>query len=290
MRPGFKSALAAQAMFPVLSPDEMAGHYSENEISKAVRLGLLTQEGGAWDLIAARVAAIPEYQKRFEDALPGEEITFTTIANVLADFIAFEWRANNSLFDQALRGEAELSPEAQAGLDLFYGEAGCSTCHSGWLQTDHGFHAIAMPQIGPGKGARFESHARDDGRMRVTGEADDAFAFRTPSLRNVTLTAPYGHSGAYAELEDVVRHHLDPVGSLQRYSLEQARLPAFPGADDQRALGETTDAIAAANSLEPVSLSDDEVNAILSFLNTLEDPALRLGVPETVPSGLRVDQ
>ncbi len=290
MRPGFKSALAAQAMFPVLSPDEMAGHYSENEISKAVRLGLLTQEGGAWDLIAARVAAIPEYQKRFEDALPGEEITFTTIANVLADFIAFEWRADNSLFDQAMRGEAELSPEAQAGLDLFYGEAGCSACHSGWLQTDHSFHAIAMPQIGPGKGARFESHARDDGRMRVTGEADDAFAFRTPSLRNVTLTAPYGHSGAYAELEDVVRHHLDPVGSLQRYSLEQARLPAFPGADDQRALGETTEAIAAANSLEPVSLSDDEVDAILSFLNTLEDPAQRLGVPETVPSGLPVDQ
>ncbi|MCX8955458.1 cytochrome-c peroxidase, partial [Ruegeria sp. NA] len=85
MRPGFQSALAAQAMFPVLSADEMAGHYSENEVSKAVRLGLLTQKDGAWDLIAARVAAIPEYRARFDQLAPGEEITFTAIANIIAD-------------------------------------------------------------------------------------------------------------------------------------------------------------------------------------------------------------
>ncbi|NOD45761.1 cytochrome-c peroxidase [Ruegeria sp. HKCCD5849] len=292
MRRGFQSALAAQAMFPVLSPDEMAGHYSENEVSKAVRLGLLTQEGGAWDLIAARVAGIPEYSQRFEDVAPGEEITFTAIANVIADFIAFEWRADNSLFDRAMRGEETLPATAQLGMTLFYGEAGCSSCHSGWFQTDHSFHSIAMPQIGPGKAARFENHVRDDGRLRVTGDARDAFAFRTPSLRNVTLTAPYGHSGAYAELEDVVRHHLDPVAALRNYSVEKAELPEFDGALDAQAMQDPThvEAIAASNTLAPMSLSDDDINAILSFLGTLEDPAVRLGVPKTVPSGLPVDQ
>ncbi|WP_209595778.1 cytochrome c peroxidase [Ruegeria sp. HKCCSP351] len=292
MRPGFQSALAAQAMFPVLSADEMAGHYSENEVSKAVRLGFLTQKDGAWDLIAARVAAIPEYRTRFDQLAPGEEVTFTAIANIIADFIAFEWRADNSLFDHAMQGKEELPERAQMGLDLFYGKAGCSTCHSGWFQTDHGFHSIAMPQIGPGKAARFENHVRDDGRLRVTGNVDDAFKFRTPSLRNVTLTAPYGHNGAYARLEDVVRHHLDPVAALRSYSVEKAALPEFPGAEDQKALLDPTltEAIAASNDLPPINLSDDEVNAILSFLSTLEDPAARLGVPARVPSGLPVDQ
>ncbi len=292
MRPGFQSALAAQAMFPVLSADEMAGHYSENEVSKAVRLGFLTQPGGAWDLIAARVAAIPEYQRRFDQIAPGEQITFTAIANVIADFIAFEWRADNSPFDRAMRGEATLSHEAEIGMDLFYGKAGCSTCHSGWFQTDHKFHSIALPQIGPGKSARFENHVRDDGRLRVTGYPGDAFAFRTPSLRNVTLTAPYGHNGAYARLEDMVRHHLDPVTSLRSYSIDMAQLPTFPGAEDKVALldSQHLDAIAESNSLPKLRLTDQEVDALLSFLSSLEDPAVRLGVPDHVPSGLQVDQ
>ncbi|WP_170356969.1 cytochrome-c peroxidase [Ruegeria arenilitoris] len=292
MRPGFRSALAAQAMFPVLSPDEMAGHYSENPISKAVRLGFLTQQGGAWDLIAGRVAAVPDYQRMFRDVTPEKEVSFVAIANAIADFIAFEWRADNSAFDRAMRGEEPLPPNAARGMQLFYGKAGCGSCHSGWFQTDHGFHAIAMPQIGPGKAARFENHVRDDGRLRVTGAAEDAFAFRTPSLRNVTLTAPYGHDGAYARLEDVVRHHLDPEGALRRYSIEMAELPVFPGADDQRPLQDPAlvDAIAAANELQPIALSDAEIDDILSFLAALEDPAERLGVPQRVPSGLPVDK
>ncbi len=288
MRSGFNSALAAQAMFPVLSPDEMAGHYSENDVSKAVRLGFLTQQGGAWDLIAERVAAIPEYEQRFDDLAPDDEITFTAIANVIADFIAFEWRADNSPFDRAMRGEAELSEEAKIGMGLFYGKAGCSNCHSGWFQTDHKFHSIAIPQIGPGKAARFENHVRDDGRLRVTGNPDDAFAFRTPSLRNVTLTAPYGHNGAFAELEDIVRHHLDAVSSLKNYSIELAALPDFPGSKDQRAMSDNqhVEAIAQSNSLSNVNLTDQEIDALLRFLESLEDPAERLGVPDQVPSGL----
>jgi cytochrome c peroxidase len=289
---GFDSALAAQAMFPVLSPDEMAGHYGENDIAEAVGQGMLAHEGGAWDRIAARVAALPAYADAFAEVAPGQRIDFPLIANVVADFIRFEWRADDSAFDRHMRGEAPLEGAAARGMALFYGEAGCSECHSGWFQTDHRFHAIAMPQIGPGKAGRFEAHHRDEGRMRVTNDPADAYRFRTPSLRNVTLTAPYGHSGAYAELEDVVRHHLDPVGALARYDLSMARLPELPGVDDLWALRAPDEVarIAAANELEPVTLSDAQVAEILAFLAALEDDGERLGIPEAVPSGLPVDR
>ena len=292
MMQGFQSALAAQAMFPVLSADEMAGHYSENEIAQAVRMGFLSQPGGAWDAIAARVAAVPDYAAAFEAITPGAPVTFPEIANVIADFMVFEWRADASPFDIAMTGGAPLPEDAARGMALFYGEAGCSACHAGWLQTDHDFHAIGIPQIGPGKAARFETHRRDDGRLRVTGEAGDAFAFRTPSLRNVTLTAPYGHSGAYATLEQVVRHHLDPVAALRSYDAGGAVLPDMPALTADVALDDpgVVEAIAAAVEVTPQPLGDEDVAAILAFLKALEDPAERLGVPESVPSGLKVDR
>ena len=296
MAEGFDSVLAAQAMFPVLSSDEMAGHYSENAIAQAVRMGHLSLSGGAWEQIAERVASIPAYKGDFAFVLgPDAPITFADIGNVIADFIRFEWRANDSPYDRYLAGEDALTPAQQRGMALFYGEAGCGTCHTGPFQTDHAFHAIAMPQIGPGKTARFESHARDEGRLRVTGASEDAYAFRTPSLRNVAHTAPYGHAGAYATLEAVVRHHLDPVGSLYAYDRSQAILPVLASADDWRVMDEPRElaVIAEANVLEPNDLSDSEVADILAFLDALTDQTAldgRLGIPDSVPSGLPVDR
>ena len=180
-------------------------------------------------------------------------------------------------------------------MELFYGKANCSSCHSGQFQTDHGFHAIAMPQIGPGKAARFETHARDEGRMRVTGNPEDAYRFRTPSLRNVAETAPYGHSGAYASLRAVIEHHLDPQKGLQNYDRSQLILPDLPQSNDFRVLSDPQElsAIAAANELTPISLQPAEVDQIIAFLETLTDQDSlkgRLGVPQQVPSGLPVDQ
>ncbi len=293
---GFASALAAQTMFPVLSPDEMAGHYSENEISRAVRQGLITGEGGAWALISARVAGVPAYRAAFDAALgPGAPIRFTDISNMLSAFIATEWRADASPYDAWRRGEAPLPAAAERGRRLFEGVAGCAACHAGPFQTDHGFHAIAMPQIGPGKAARFESHAQDTGRMRVTGNPADAYAFRTPSLRNVAQTAPYGHAGAYATLEGVIRHHLDPPAALAAYDPAQAILPALPGADDLRTHSDPAEraAIAAANALPTRALSDAQIADLTAFLHALTDPASlqgRLGIPDAVPSGLPLDR
>ena len=296
MAEGFTGVLSAQAMFPVLSQDEMAGHYGESDISKAVRTGQLTGPGGAWDIIAKRVEAVPDYRAMFDEVIGPRPILFTDISNVIAEFIAFEWRADDSPFDRHLRGIEPLSGLAAEGMDLFYGKAGCDSCHAGKFLTDQSFHAIAMPQIGPGKVERFESDTRDIGRFRVTGDPADAYRFRTPSLRNIALTAPYGHDGAYATLEAVVRHHLDPVASLMSYDIGQAILPDLPGAGDKdRIVLSSADEmaeIAAANELAPMVLDDAEVAALVAFLESLTDPASRtgrLGVPDSVPSGLPLD-
>ena len=296
MESGFASLLSAQTMFPVLSAAEMAGHFSENDVSKAVRQGVLTGDGGAWDILAKRVEAIPEYRAQFDPIIGSDKpIHFTDISDAIAAFVDFEWRATNSPFDLHLRLGQQLEAQAEAGKQLFYGDAGCSTCHSGLFQTDHQFHAIAMPQIGPGKAAGFERHQRDEGRMRVTGNLADAYAFRTPSLRNVAHTSPYGHSGAYGTLEEVVRHHLDPVGSLNAYLEASAVLPVEVGKDDFAVMRnpEEVAKIAAANALASVDLDEQEIGEIIAFLNALTDPqSLKgaLGIPTSVPSGLPLDQ
>jgi cytochrome c peroxidase len=290
---GFSGVLSAQSMFPVLSPDEMAGHYNENEISRAVRMGRLTGEGGAWDLLSARIEAIPAYRAGFDAVIgAGQPIGFTDISDAIAAFIGFEWRADDSPFDRFLRGGPALPEPAARGMALFYGSAGCDACHAGQFQTDHDFHALAVPQIGPGKAARFETHHRDEGRMRVTGDPADAYAFRTPSLRNVVRTAPYGHSGAYATLEGVIRHHLDPVAGWQGYDPSQAVLPdlsgspAVPGLDAPDGRPPEPSPL-----LAGVTLSEAEIADIITFLHALTDGQSltgRLGVPDSVPSGLPV--
>ncbi|MDJ0826001.1 MAG: cytochrome c peroxidase [Rhodobacter sp.] len=297
MTAGFSGLLSAQTMFPVLSQDEMAGHYGENEVSTAVRQGLITGPGGAWDLIARRVAAVPAYAEAFAAVYPevaaGRAIAFTDISNAIAAFMAFEWRSDDSPFDAYLRGEpVRASGDWQRGLDLFYGAAGCAGCHAGPFQTDHGFHAMGEVQIGPGKAARFERHARDIGRMRVTGRTEDAYRFRTPSLRNVALTSPYGHAGAYRSLKDFLRAH---AGAGAAYDRGQAVLPDLPGAEDWRVLQDTDElaAIAAAYEARRLTLAEADLEALMAFLVMLTGAAAlegRLGVPETVPSGLPVDR
>ncbi len=299
MLAGFNSVLSAQTMFPVLSGDEMAGHYSENDVSQAVRRGIITGPGGAWDIISKRVSDIPDYAQRFRAVYPeiaaGRDIAFTDISNAIAAFVEFEWRSDDSPFDQHLRGEATLSDSALGGMELFYGEAGCSACHSGPFQTDHDFHAMGVPQIGPGKAARFETHAKDEGRMRVTGRAQDAYAFRTPSLRNVVKTAPYGHSGAYDSLGGFLQAHTDPARAIDVYDRSQVNWVDLPGVADWKALDDPAEAMAikGAVTAPSVSLSGGERAKLLAFLDSLTDEVAlsgRLGIPDAVPSGLSIDR
>ncbi|MGI9332697.1 MAG: cytochrome-c peroxidase [Gammaproteobacteria bacterium] len=213
------------------------------------------------------------------------------------------FRAHNSPFDRWLRenaGEDDAddssvsSDEQLRGLELFYGRARCARCHSGPFQSDQKFHAIAMPQIGPGKGDG-PSRREDTGRRRVTGISKHGYQFRTPSLRNVALTGPWGHAGAYETLEEVVRHHLRPQTSLFDYDPNQAVLPPRDDLDaiDFVALYDrsTRAAIASTNKLRPVALRQSEVADLIAFLYALTEPAsldLHAHVPFDVPSNLPV--
>ena len=268
---GFSSIISAQTMFPVLSADEMAGHYSENEISEAVRRGTLTGKGGAWDLISKRVQSIPEYSNFFiniyDHIKTAQDIKFTDISNAVAAFMEFEWRSDTSPFDDFLKGKQNLNISQEKGMELFYGKANCSSCHAGALFTDHQFHATGQPQVGPGKAARFQSHSRDLGRFRVTGNIKDKYAFRTPSLRNVELTGPWGHAGAYSKLEAFINAHLNPQLALYNYDKSNVTLTKYD-ANDWKIMDNATEVKAIADSItiKPIIVSDGEVMDILAFL------------------------
>ncbi|MGB3554057.1 MAG: cytochrome c peroxidase, partial [Jannaschia sp.] len=326
---GLDSLLAAQAMFPVLSHVEMAGVKGSNPVATAVAED---RDGDAWSLLADRLRAIPIYADAFAKAFAEvdgpDDITFVHAARALAAFQTVAFRSDRSPFDAALApGDLSiLSAKAASGAALFYGEAGCDTCHSGPLLTDHGFHAIAVPQIGPGKGhgadttyfsaSGFPDRLEDEGRFRVTYDPADLFRFRTPSLRNVALTGPWGHSGAFDDLEAMVRHHLDAVTSLDSYRptpdilppvdspiarrgrgsqllfepLNPARAEAFAARDGFVQHSATLRGrIAAANELAPVTLDDADIADLMAFLDSLTDPTARDRgdlIPATVPSGL----
>ncbi len=294
---GLDNVLAAQAMFPVTSAEEMAGQTGENAQADAAAAGDLP---ALWEIIAVKLRNIPEYVELFKEAYPSEitqasDITYVHAANAIAAFEAKAWRFDNSPFLRFLRGDRKaLSPSAKKGMRLFYSrrKANCVSCHTGPFQTDHEFHAIAMPQIGPGKGDEFDGHG-DFGREQVTGDSDDRFKFRTPTLSNIALTAPYGHDGAYDTLEGMVKHHLDPVMSLLNYDRSQAVLPSRPDLDaiDFMVMDDSmrVDNIADANELEDAHLSPREFNYLMDFLHALTDPAaidLRRNTPRRVPSGI----
>ncbi|MDF0601413.1 cytochrome c peroxidase [Psychromarinibacter sp. C21-152] len=294
---GLNSILAAQAMFPITSHDEMAGGVGENEIADAVVDGL--HKG--WPLIEARVRVVPGYGRLFAEAFAhietAEDITIVDIANAIAAFEASEWRNHDSDFDAYLAGEPDaLNDRETRGMELFFGAAECSSCHSGPLFTDQSFHALALPEFGPGKTRGWDPLPRDIGRMLKTDDLNDLYRFRTPSLRNVALTAPYGHNGAMPTLEAMIRHHVDPLGSLDRWTPDMARLPDVPWLQDADfALQGDSDELArlaARVDIDLPPLSERDISDIVAFLNCLTGrsaEARPLGRPDAVPSGLPVD-
>lgn len=295
---GLNSILAAQALFPMTGRFEMVGDQEDNEVSRAARRRI--QE--AWPLIATRVRVIPEYARMLMAAYPElkspDDIEITHIVNALADFMNAEYKVVDTPFDRYLAGDrAALTPAQHAGMDLFFGKAGCSGCHSGKLLSDQAFHALALPPLGPGRTRRFDPVARDVGRMAETDRVEDAYRFRTPMLRNVALTAPYGHNGAYPTLEGIIRHHLDPKAALARWSPGLATLPTIEGLADIDFISLQNDRemarLAGCIDIEPRSLTDAEVAELVAFMDALTGARGnkgRFGTPATVPSGLEVDR
>lgn len=157
------------------------------------------------DKKATELAAIPGYQAMFAAAYPGEAVTSATVAKAIASYER-TLTCENTAWDRHNKGAADaLGPDQKAGLDLFMGKAGCVACHAPPL-----FSAAAGVPGGvyfnTGIGTDKPEAEVDVGRMAVTKAAADWAAFKPPSLRNVSKSAPYFHDGSKATLEEAVRH------------------------------------------------------------------------------------
>nr|WP_299793422.1 cytochrome c peroxidase [uncultured Marivita sp.] len=293
---GLETILAAQALFPMTSQFEMAGNVGENEIAGAVK----DRIDRAWPIIAKRVRTISDYGEMFVAAFDHierpEDVTIVEIGNALAAFIGTEWTNYDSPYDAFLTDGTPLPEAAERGRQLFFGEARCVQCHNGPLLSDQEFHAMALPAFGPGRTRIWDPIPRDVGRMGATDDLEDAYRFRTPSLRNVALTAPYGHNGAYANLRDMVHHMADPLRMRADWTPEKAALPEVPWVQEIDFVIQTDtlemERQAAFLDVRPVPLSEAQVDDIVAFLESLtgETALMRpLGRPKSVPSGLPVD-
>jgi cytochrome c peroxidase len=163
-----------------------------------VEMGFHGQEA----VLTARIGGRACYRKLFARAFPGDAVDMTTIAKALAAFQR-TLVSRDAPYDQRQRGEPVAIPvEAGRGEQLFFGRAGCAGCHAGPLFTDAAdgrpeaaFHRIDRPFSG------------DQGLGEITGKAGDKGRFRTPSLRNVAVSAPYLHDGSAPTLQGAIRRH-----------------------------------------------------------------------------------
>ena len=245
---GRVAGLERQALEPLTHPDELGNRDHE--------------------AVAVRLAGHSEYRRLFRRAFGAPRPTPARIASALAAYQR-TLLAGDSPFDRWRYGgdPAALDERERRGFAAFE-HRGCSGCHPigerSALFTDHGFHNTGVQarsvelrtadlrvQLVPGVATtiaaaeflRFGSPDADDlGRHEVTGRAADLRAFRTPSLRNVALTAPYMHDGSLATLEAVVDHYIGG-GS------------AADPAQDPR--------------IRPLAIDRDERDDIVAFLRTL---------------------
>ncbi len=255
---GRAASLEAQALQPITHPDEMANP------------GLAS--------VMRRLAALPEYRapliRAFGSARP-------TPARVSAALAAYERTllAGDSPFDRwhyGARADA-LGEQARRGFELFLNH-GCVHCHTigsrDALFSDGLFHntgvqarsdaqrgAAASFTLVPGLQASFDGDTLrrigvpdlpDAGRYEVTRREADRRAFRTPSLRNVALTAPYMHDGSFATLEEVIDFYA------------RGGWPGDPRQDPR---------------IRPFGLDAEERSALMAFLEALTSPAARPAAP-----------
>jgi cytochrome c peroxidase len=174
----------------------------------------------------------------FSKAFGSPEINADSIAKALEQYL-LTLISQDSRFDQAVRKLAELSEQEKRGLQLFVTEhdpkrglmgADCFHCHGGTLFTDHQYRDNGL-SLTP----------EDVGRMIVTKEATDRGKFKTPSLRNIAVTAPYMHDGRFATLEEVVAHYSGPMA--RRDTLDP-NLAKHPNAGIQLSAADQQDLIA----------------------------------------------
>ena len=238
-------SLEAQALEPIKAFEEMRGAAYAEDV--------------AVDSAVARLRANTEYVALFEEAFgPQTSIDADQLAEAIAAFQR-SLVAMNSPLDRFQGGDSTaLTVPQQRGLRDF-DDAGCDRCHRGRMFSDYNLHAEGVsenPQLSePDEGA---------GRYR----------FRTPSLRNVALTAPYMHNGVLATLEDVLRFYDN--GRSENPNVVNGR-----GRGDDRSVARLDRSFRRVDDM-----SDQQMQDIVAFLGALTDEDFDRTIPLRVPSGL----
>ena len=236
------ASLEEQALVPLKTLEEMRGS--------------AFPEDQAVDAVVARLAAVPEYRRLFADTFgPGQGVTSANLARALAAYQR-SLTANHSPFDRYMRGETDaMDPSELRGMRRFE-RIGCGNCHKGPMFSDFQLHVLGVP---------------DNPKLPVSDAgAENTYAFRTASLRNLAFTAPYMHSGVFETLEDVLEFYDD--------------------VDDRR--GGDRNVNVSREQLDPLlrrlrGVDDDDVD-LLAFLRALSDESFDKTIPTRVPSGLPV--
>jgi cytochrome c peroxidase len=208
---GGAKSLELQAMGPITAHDEM---------------------GMEPDVLVRKLKSVPAYVEHFARVFP-DGITMLNITRALASFER-TLVTDNSPWDRYRQGdEKALSAAALRGMDLFFGEKGdCFHCHNGFNFTDEQLHNTGVHEV-----------YKDEGLARITKNPADVGKFKTPSLRNLAMTAPYLHDGSMKTLQDVLNHY-NKGGQAN----------------------ENADLL-----MRPLGLSKQDMNDLIMFLNALSD-------------------
>ncbi|MDA2933044.1 photosynthetic protein synthase I [Acidobacteria bacterium AH-259-D05] len=226
-------------------------------------------------LVIEQLRQVPTYENGFKKAFGGEP-TYGRILNAVTAFLQ-TLSSHDVPFDRYLRGETgAISDAARRGLELFEGKAGCSRCHSGPMLSDGSFHNLGMTPNReifrtPERHITFRRFFKtlgvpeyaelraDVGLYAVTKRPEDRGQFRTPTLREVSKTAPYMHDGSLAALEEVVEFYNRGGG-----------------------VGSGKDPL-----LAPLGLTDSDKNDLVEFLKTLAGTAISMTPPKIPEYELR---
>lgn len=218
---GRAESLEDQALFPMMSAFEMNQNL---------------------DFLEEEIRSVPEYVNEFKQVFGTADITRERIAMAIA---AFERTliSRNAPIDRYLKGDNDaLSIEMKKGLEIFTGKGKCSDCHFGVNLNDDKFHALNVPenpefQADPRVAATrrfvaklnhfedFRNLREDPGRYLITKEITDWRAFKTPTLRDISKTAPYMHNGIFDTLEEVIEF-LDQGGGKGNTAIQPLALTA----------------------------------------------------------------
>jgi len=197
-----ENLLAMQSLFPIVNHIEMRGSNFNHLDNHSV-----------WKKVSNLIRAKKKYQDYISD-----DFNIADIANALSYYQKIEFQVNDTPMDRFIKGNrSSLSLTEKKGALVFFEKGRCSRCHLGPLLTNRSFQSVSAPQIGPG----LNSKNNDEGRYLVTKNENHKYEFLTQPLRNIAITAPFYHNGAYASLREVIDHYDNPSKAIHNYDVTQ---------------------------------------------------------------------